>query len=549
VRSADGSGILAAARLEAHEEPALTQRLQLLMVEDQRFDAMLLRKLLETPLVGAERIDHAESLAGAIDLLERHLYDAVVLDLGLPDSDTVAGVRRLCTQFPTVAIVVLTGRDEERVGIEAMEAGAQDKLDKAGLDAAQLAHSLHYAIARQRLEEDLRQSAEDHRILFENNPLPLLVYEVNTLRFLAANAAAVHQYGYSQEEFLARSLRDVWSGEDAERALASIKSMTGANLRNEEWRHCRKDGSVFDVEINALPTTFRGRRARIVLARDITVRKRAIKALEISELRFRNLFQYSLGLICMHDVDGTLTSINPAAARALGFSVAELLGRNLVDLVPQELRHVVPSYLERICTKGEDSGVLYLTSRSGEPRIWEYHNILDDTIKDEPYVLGHALDITDRRLYERKLKEQSIRDPLTGCYNRRYLEEYASALAPAASWGCIAVDLDHFKQINDTYGHQRGDEVLIGVGRFLMHHARAKDIVIRMGGDEFLLVLRDANANATQDLAGKIIAAAPTESPSDLSIGWAVRESEETLEATLNRADGRLYAIRAAARA
>jgi len=525
----------------------LPTQLQLLMVEDQRFDAMLLRKLLETPAVGADRIDHAESLHQAIDLLENHYYDAVLLDLGLPDSDGVEAVRRLSVQFPAVAIVVLTGRDEERIGLEAMEAGAQDKLGKSGLDAAQLTHSLGYAIARQRLDEELRQSAEDHHVLFENNPLALLVYDVNTLRFLAVNNAAIQQYGFSREEFLTKALLDVWPPDETERALASVKTISGANLRSEEWRHRRKDGSVFDVEINAHPLNFRGRRARIVLARDITVRKRAIHALEVSELRFRKLFQYSLGLICTHDLDGVLLSVNPAAARILDYSITELMGRNLVELMPPQTRPGFADYLQRIVENGEDSGLLHLIGRDGQPRIWEYHNVLDDDSEGEPYVLGHAQDITDRRRYERQLKEQSIRDPLTGCYNRRFLEEHVASLSPAASWGCIVIDLDHFKQINDTCGHQRGDEVLVGIGRFLTTHSDEGSMVVRMGGDEFLVLSGNSDEAAIARAAARLRSAAAN-APIGFTLGWAAREPGESLEATIRRADGALYANRVAER-
>jgi len=524
----------------------VSTQLQLLMVEDQRFDAMLLRKLLETPLIDAGRIDHAESLSAAIDLLERHFYDAVLLDLGLPDSDGVDAVRRLCAQFPAVAIVVLTGRDEEQVGVDAMEAGAQDKLGKSGLDAAQLAHSLRYAVARQRQDEDLRQSAEAHRVLFENNPFALLVYEVNTLRFLAVNEAASRQYGYTREEFLSRSLPDVWPPDEAERALISVKALSGANLKNEEWHHRRKDGSTFDVEINAQPINFRGRRARIVMARDITLRNRAISALETSEKRFRKLFQYSLGLICTHDLAGIILSVNPAVARTLGYEVSELMGRKLSDFCPPALSQAFEEYLQRIARNKEDSGLLYLVARDGQPRIWEYHNVIDED-EGEPYVLGHAQDITDRRRYERQLKEQSIRDPLTGCYNRRFLEQHVASMSAAACWGCIVIDLDHFKQINDTQGHQRGDEVLVGMGRFLTLHAANEDIVVRMGGDEFLVLVGKPGEDGTAELASRL-AAASDQAPSGFTIGWAVRESDENVESTIRRADRALYASRVAAR-
>src|ERR1700752_4774970 len=146
--------------------------LWLLMVEDQRFDAMLLRKQLASPTVGAGHVDHAETLGGAIESLGQCAYDAVLLDLGLSDSEGVQAVRPLPQRFPDVVVLVLTGRDEEQLGIDAMASGAQDMLVKGSYDAEMLARALHYAIERQRLEGGLRQSAEEHRTLFENNPFP-----------------------------------------------------------------------------------------------------------------------------------------------------------------------------------------------------------------------------------------------------------------------------------------------------------------------------------------------------------------------------------------
>ena len=525
----------------------LQQGLQVLMVEDQRVDAMLLRKLLYAPAIGASRVDHAESLSGAIDLLRDRFYDAVMLDLGLPDSDGIAAVGRLGEEFPAVAIVVLTGRDEERIGFEAMAAGAQDKLTKGAFDSAQLAHSIHYAVARQRLDEAQRRSAAEHRALFDDNPYPVWVYDVDTLRFLAVNEAALREYGYSRSEFLSMTLRDIRPEEDVEALQQQTETDAVAGSRTEESRHRRSDGTVFDVEINAQPMAFRGHRARIVLAREITMRKRAIASLEVSERRFRKLFQYSLGLICTHDLDGTLLSINPAAARTLGYSIAELMGRNLTEFVPPLLRLGFAEYLRRIAANGSDSGLLHVVAKNGQHRIWQYHNVLDKESPGETYVLGHAQDITERRQYEHRLKDQSVRDPLTGCHNRRFLDEHVAALDRNASWGCILVDLDHFKQINDTMGHQRGDEVLIGIGRFLLRHARSNDVIVRMGGDEFLMLLSGGDEETTEHAASRLRGAA-AQAPAGFTIGWAVRQPGESLEATMNRADKDLYAVRTATR-
>jgi diguanylate cyclase (GGDEF)-like protein/PAS domain S-box-containing protein len=520
--------------------------LWLLMVEDQRFDAMLLRKQLAAPVVGCNHIDHAETLAGAIEALGQCAYDAVLLDLGLSDSAGVAAVRTLRQRFPEVVVIVLTGSDEEQLGLDAMASGAQDMLVKGSFDTDGLARALHYAIERQRLEGGLRQSAEEHRTLFQNNPFPVWVYDSYTLRFLAVNEATALEYGYTCDEFLKMTLLDIQLPEETQKVMAAIEAARGEGLVVAEWRHRRKNGSVFDVEVNAQSLDFRGRQARIVLARDITMRKRAIRALEISDGRFRKLFQHSLGLICTHDLEGVLISVNPAAARAIDYSVGDLLGRNLADLMPPDRRGEFDEYLRRIRTKGIDSGLLPLMARDGSTRVWQYNNVLDNDA-DEPYVLGHAQDITERRHLEQKLREQSTIDPLTGCRNRRFLDEHAGRLGEAV-WGCILIDLDHFKQINDTYGHDRGDQVLVGMADFLRKHAPSHSVVIRMGGDEFLLLMDSADEKSASALADLLREAGPLQAPSGFTTGWAVRQSGEPFEATIRRADEGLYAERAASR-
>ncbi|WP_458068220.1 sensor domain-containing diguanylate cyclase [Rhodanobacter sp. BL-MT-08] len=299
--------------------------------------------------------------------------------------------------------------------------------------------------------------------------------------------------------------------------------------------------AVGNVEIeNGVPT-------RLVGAfQDVTLRKRAVKALEDSDRRFRKLFEYSLGLICTHDADGILLSVNPAAARSLDYSIADLLGRSLADIMPAERRAGFQSYLDRIFTSGSDSGVLELISADGSLRIWQYHNVLDED-GDEPYVLGHAQDITERQQHQRKLEEWSVRDPLTGCFNRRFVTELAASMGERDSWGCIAFDLDRFKQINDQFGHQRGDEVLVGMAKFLSNHVRPEDSVVRLGGDEFVVLLRHADEALTQSVARRIDQDRQT-APIGFTMGAACRHPGEPLEHMLAEADKRLYEVRAAMR-
>jgi diguanylate cyclase (GGDEF)-like protein/PAS domain S-box-containing protein len=277
---------------------------------------------------------------------------------------------------------------------------------------------------------------------------------------------------------------------------------------------------------------------------DVTLRKRAVLALEASDRRFRKLFEYSLGLICTHDLGGVLLSVNPAAARSLGYSIGEMLGRSLGDFMPHEHADRFQAYLARVGGQGDDSGVIELVAQDGSSRVWQYQNVLDDDNGEEPYVLGHAQDITERQEYQHKLEEWSVRDALTGCYNRRFVMGLAASVGENGDWGCIMFDLDRFKQINDNFGHQRGDEVLVGMAQFLRQHLRPDDEVVRMGGDEFLILLHDAPWPVIESVAARIDADRDS-APIGFTMGCAPSHAGEALEHILAEADKRLYETRA----
>jgi diguanylate cyclase (GGDEF)-like protein/PAS domain S-box-containing protein len=278
------------------------------------------------------------------------------------------------------------------------------------------------------------------------------------------------------------------------------------------------------------------------VVQDISIRRRVITALEASDRRFRKLFQFSLGLICTHDHEGTVLSVNPAAAASLGYSVGELLGRPLTDFVPPERHTAFRAYLLQLMTCDRMAGMLELIAKDGSRRVWQYQSVLDDE-GEEPYVIGHALDITERYQQERKLWDQAIRDPLTSCFNRRYLDSLADELL-LEPWGCIAIDLDHFKQINDQYGHPRGDEVLVAMAKFLVRHARPGDPVIRLGGDEFLMLLRGADEETIARIVRDIESDRAT-APIAFTLGAAGFPRGAPLTEGLGKADRRLYQRRA----
>jgi diguanylate cyclase (GGDEF)-like protein len=163
---------------------------------------------------------------------------------------------------------------------------------------------------------------------------------------------------------------------------------------------------------------------------------------------------------------------------------------------------------------------------------------------------GVLIDITRRKELEDRLREQLTRDALTGCYNRRFLFDLEQEFRAGGEtrWGCIFIDIDHFKSYNDRHGHASGDQVLQRMARFLMREVRSDEPVIRLGGDEFLIVLAGENSTRTPAIAERLRQAAARSAPVAFSLGWAMREGEETFEQTIERADHVLINVRVLSR-
>lgn len=169
---------------------------------------------------------------------------------------------------------------------------------------------------------------------------------------------------------------------------------------------------------------------------------------------------------------------------------------------------------------------------------------LVDAVGEVRY-LGTMVDITARKAVEDALRADSLRDPLTGCFNRRHLAAVGeSCAATETTWGCLYVDVDRFKHYNDTHGHQMGDNVLIRMSRFLMRQVRAEEPVFRVGGDEFVVLLRGASRAQTERVAERLRDVALRTAPVPFSLGWAAREGAETVAQTIHRADRHLLAVK-----
>src|SRR5215216_1586425 len=256
-----------------------------------------------------------------------------------------------------------------------------------------------------RIEEALRKSEAQYRVLFESNPQAMWVYDLTTLRFLAVNDAAVRHYGYSRSEFLEMTIKDIRPSEDVKLLEQYLASENAGSQNAGEWRHRKKDGTIIDVDITASRLTFGGRPAEFVLVHDVTERKKAERALRISEDRYRDLVDNSHELICTHDLEGRVLSVNPWASRVLGYPQELITGTNIRNGLLPEYRAQFDEYLRTVTTEGSARGVMKVRTATGEIRLWEYYNTLRTEGVEKPIVRGMAHDVTERRQALKREKE------------------------------------------------------------------------------------------------------------------------------------------------
>ncbi len=256
-----------------------------------------------------------------------------------------------------------------------------------------------------RSEEALRESEEKYRLVVENVAESISIIQDGKQIFV--NPGSVKILGYPPEVLTSKPFIEFIHPDDRGMVMERHnKRMSGEEAPPiYSFRVVRRDGVVRWVEANAVVVPWKGKPAALNFLNDITERKQAEEALLESEERYRDLVENSHDLICTHDLEGNLLSVNEAPVRTLGYSRESLLQMNPRDLLAPEQREKFEVYLKEIQEKGRASGILRVQTASGETRYWEYNNTLRTEGVVVPIVRGMAHDITEQRKVEQALRE------------------------------------------------------------------------------------------------------------------------------------------------
>jgi two-component system sensor histidine kinase/response regulator len=252
------------------------RRLQVLLVEDNPADARLVRLLLSEASQDDEAhgfdVRTVDRLAAARLSLADVKPDVVLLDLSLPDANGMEALQGIREATPQTPIVIMSGLADKNVALQAVKEGAEDYLVKGMVEGPLLVRAIDYAIERSKNREAIRASEAHYRELFEANPFPMWLYDTETLDFLAVNDAAVLHYGFTRDQFLAMTIKDIRPSEDVPQLLENVNRVTTASDSSGPWRHRKRDGTEIFVEIASHKIDFAGRPARLALANDVTDR-------------------------------------------------------------------------------------------------------------------------------------------------------------------------------------------------------------------------------------------------------------------------------------
>ncbi len=298
------------------------------------------------------------------------------------------------------------------------------------------------------------------------------------------------------------------------------------------------------------------------LLRKVKKLEAEIAAFRKNEEKHRMIAEHSGDCLWVMDLQTLrFTYVSPSVARIYGSTAEETVSQSVSDVLPPESLEVVMKVLEEELAL-ENTGnadpertrtIEIEEFRKDRSRVW-IENVLSfmrDETQRPVAIVGVSRDVTERKRLEAELRHLSITDPLTGAYNRRhFMEELQREMKRSdrypSPFSLIMLDIDHFKEVNDRFGHEAGDRVLKALTTMIRERIRSTDLLARWGGEEFMILLPNTNLDSAIMLADALLkqmrAATFSESGGlTASFGVAIHQPGEGVDEMLTRADDLMF--------
>ena len=360
----------------------------------------------------------------------------------------------------------------------------------------------------------LERESYKNRMLLRTAADGMYVCDING-NVMQVNDAFCRMLGYAEQDMLSMNVAE-WNAQwTKEEVLAKIAAMGGSNP-SFEARHRRRDGSIIDVEISASKVNIDGIQVVYSSVRDITGRKLAEQAIQDSEARLHTIVETALDAVVIMDSSGIITGWNSQAVNIFGWASDEVVGRLLYQtIIPPKQRESHVHRFGRFLESGEGS---LINSRIEIPALHrDGHEFpielsLTQIRTGDKYEFSAFIrDITKKRQFEELIWKQANYDALTGLPNRRMFhdrlaQEIKKAHRAGRLMALLFIDMDRFKEINDTMGHRVGDLLLVEAAHRIGSCLRETDTVARLGGDEFTVFLSELDeASRVERIAENIL--------------------------------------------
>ncbi len=481
-------------------------------------------------------------------------YDVVILDYRLQDMDAVEIIKVIFEKKGIkLPVIIVTGQGNEEIAAHVFRLGISDYIVKNSGYLFKLPMAVQSAYDKVQLinqYKELEQKNEELSNYF-NNALDMLCISDLEGHFIRINKEWSRSLGYDIEEIYTKRIIDFVHEDDKEKTLQAISEMKKTNtILDLVTRYLGKDGVYRWLEWRS----YRIEEIVYSVARDITRRINTEELLRESNEYVIKFLEYSNVPIIVWDIGMNVTYFNKAFERISGYTAQEVYKRGPAILVPEDLRQKILQLIMQASAGDCWSNIeMPIQGKDGSEKclLWNSANITGKDNKTIVATFAQGMDITDRKIGEEKNKYLSIHDHLTGLFNRAYYEDITKKLDKLENLPLTVVfaDVNGLKLINDAYGYEKGDQLLCVAADVIKNGFRQKDIVIRMGGDEFVIIMPNTSTKDAEKIVQKIrkMNQAIQIETIELSISFGIEtknKTTENLNDVLKNAENYMYRVK-----